>query len=384
MSKHSGRKILSGVIIAVIVTASLMLLLAPGAALAKEVTPDRSAPPPAAALQGEPIDDTVEVRADVEDDIAAIKNKLTTIIGQFNTMISQLTGLGTQLTTLFAALGDVADQLTDIYTALGTVIAGLEDAVDVLEDILAGVNDAKLALGEILAGIDAANVALTVTIPAAVADAATQIVDAINLSNQALLAALQLHNNVVLGAIGAHNTAVLTGLALHDTNMGAQHLALGSIIGAHDAKMQAALEAHDENLTTRADAIDAAIEELRAKLDNETEKKQIHLQAIQTNGAGRFLLSATEAGLPVDVELMSVKAVVFQDKKPATVFDVTADSTISVVATGMLSVGVALPKGANAAHIWEFIVMDDHGIDPILGPIQHFGTVLVAQGDTED
>ena len=64
-------------------------------------------------------------------------------------------------------------------------------------------------------------------------------------------------------------------------------------------------------------------------------------------------------------------------KNPITFTDVTGSSSDAPAGTGKLIVTVNLPKGLKDGKIFEFRVSHDDGIDPILGPVKHFGASTV-------
>ncbi len=128
---------------------------------------------------------------------------------------------------------------------------------------------------------------------------------------------------------------------------------------------------------------------LESKLDDVTEMKRLHLQVIEIedhadNGDDdddddddddgeeeeRFLLVATEAGLPVDVDLVAMQVAELHEDEPITFVDVTADTTTVPVKTGILEVRI---ENLDDADVFEFRVEHDHG-----GGVTHFGTAVVS------
>lgn len=107
----------------------------------------------------------------------------------------------------------------------------------------------------------------------------------------------------------------------------------------------------------------------------------------------RFLLSASEAGEPVDVSLLMVQASTFNPAN-LTFADVTATTTATMVKTGVLLVVITLPDAMRDARVFEFDVVHDHGLKSIddgsiFGrppgvDIQHFGTILFHQEHEEN
>jgi hypothetical protein len=104
----------------------------------------------------------------------------------------------------------------------------------------------------------------------------------------------------------------------------------------------------------------------------------------------RFLLSSSEAGVPVDVSILQVHASVLDPSNLGFV-DVTTNTTASMVKAGVLDVEIELPEIIKDARAFEITVLHDHGrksIDdkalPISGTptgvdIRHFGTILFHQ-----
>ena len=107
----------------------------------------------------------------------------------------------------------------------------------------------------------------------------------------------------------------------------------------------------------------------------------------------RFLLSASEAGEPVDVSILAVHASALN---PASLnfADVTATTTATMVKTGVLHVEVELSEAMKDARVFEFDVLHDHELKSIddgaiFGrppgvDIQHFGTILFHQEHKEN
>ena len=213
-------------------------------------------------------------------------------------------------------------------------------------------------------------------------------------------------------------------LAEHDDNLTARADDIDAGIAAIEAKLDARL---DEAISSRASTGDAAAIEakLDARLDeaissrassgdlsdhdadikqaildhinqsqgisgdfaalvqNVIELKRVHLQVIEVKEKKRYLLVATEVGLPVDVSLLPVGGVRVSDLKgnPISLVDVTSNAVgTNVTGTGILDVQINLPDNLEEdAKLFEFQVVHDHG-----GGLLHFGTIAVHRGAGDD
>ena len=213
-------------------------------------------------------------------------------------------------------------------------------------------------------------------------------------------------------------------LAEHDDNLTARADDIDAGIAAIEAKLDARL---DEAISSRASTGDAAAIEakLDARLDeaissrassgdlsdhdadikqaildhinqsqgisgdfaalvqNVIELKRVHLQVIEVKEKKRYLLVATEVGLPVDVSLLPVGGVRVSDLKgnPISLVDVTSNAVgTNVTGTGILDVHINLPNNLEEdAKLFEFQVVHDHG-----GGLLHFGTIAVHRGAGDD
>ena len=299
--------------------------------------------------------------------------------------------------------------IEDLLNALITALGGHNDAVLAGQAALGGgITGLGTALGNhnnaVLGGLDALGTAL--------GNHNNAVITGLTAVGTALGTAIDDHNTAVLailvGGLQGVGTALGDALANHETSMGAQHLALGAVLGAHDANIDSDLVDHDDNLSSRADDLDAALEVLRAKLDIETEMKRVHLQVIRMEapkGKGdkddddddddddknkrtlRFLITTTEAGEPVNPEVVSVFVAVDDKKKPAAFVDVTSDTTVTTLRLGIHELVIELPKDLKKAAVFEFIVRHEDGTVPLLSedPITHWGHIVVHDnGHDED
>ncbi len=150
-------------------------------------------------------------------------------------------------------------------------------------------------------------------------------------------------------------------LDTHDANID------GDLV-IHDANIDGDLVIHDGNLATHDVDIKVLVGGVQQTLDTTTEMKRVHLQVMTLPGQGEFLITADEAGLPVDVVFIAV-----QDSWDYSIsfVDVLADTTITVVKPGIHH--LVISAKTSAAKIWEFQVRDDHGSHT------HFGITVFNQ-----
>ena len=115
-------------------------------------------------------------------------------------------------------------------------------------------------------------------------------------------------------------------------------------------------------------------------VQNVLELRDVDLQVITVKEKKRYLLVATEAGLPVDVALLPVAGVQvseLEDDEPVTFVDVTSDTDpTNVFGTGILDLDIDLPDSVEDAELFQFRVIHDHG-----NGVQHFGSITVKGGD---
>ena len=169
---------------------------------------------------------------------------------------------------------------------------------------------------------------------------------------------------------------------------------------------QASLDDHDENLDTQTKEIDDALAALETKVDNhdtnitnlvndqtdqidETlstviDKETLELQVLGVKDNKRFLILATESGVPAATAAVdTVVAVTAKGNKPAVATDVTVHADITVVSPGLFDFSVDLKaagKPAKDAKTLIITVVDTHGSDP-----SHSGTIMIkGKGDDGD
>jgi hypothetical protein len=147
-------------------------------------------------------------------------------------------------------------------------------------------------------------------------------------------------------------------LAEHDANIDAD-------LAAHDANIDADLAAHDARVV-------AALQHAQETLDNDVELRRVHLQVIEVKERQQYLVSATEAGLPVTVEFTAVAA----SDKTLQFVDVIDRCTVTEVAPGIYRLAVNLPQEVRDAEYFLFRVTD-------LETVQHFGFALFGKGGVD-
>ena len=130
-------------------------------------------------------------------------------------------------------------------------------------------------------------------------------------------------------------------------------------------------------MNNQTDEID---ETLRTEIDKET----LELQVLSVKSDKRFLILATESGVPAaTAEVDSVVAVTAKNNRPAVATDVTAQADITVVSPGLFDFSVDLKaagRPARDAKTLIITVVDTHDPDP-----SHAGTIMIkAKGDDDD
>ena len=160
----------------------------------------------------------------------------------------------------------------------------------------------------------------------------------------------------------------------------------GDACDPDDSHVDDLLFQHDNNLEDQTTEIDNALAVLEIKVDtHDTDIKsdinnhnvnletlfadsiglrRIELQVIEVKDHKRFLVLATEGGLPVSATLQSATAINAKSKKPVETFDITTETTATVVGPGLLDIEIDLPKGQpkglKDAKIFMFTFVDSH------------------------
>jgi len=136
-------------------------------------------------------------------------------------------------------------------------------------------------------------------------------------------------------------------------------------VAASLADIDADLAEHDTKISTKLD-------DAQWTLDNVVEHMDVDLQVIEIKAKQEFLVSASEAGIPLaGVEFTSVLA---SRKDPVSFVDITADTTITMVRQGVYLLQVELPKGIRDAGIFAFTVRHNNGV------ADHYGFILFDPG----
>jgi len=191
-------------------------------------------------------------------------------------------------------------------------------------------------------------------------------------SSRASQTSLNTHDTNIDGDLVAHNTNIDGDLVAHNTNIDGDLVAHNTNIDgdlvAHNTNIDGDLVAHDGNLATHDVDIKALVGGVQQTLDTTTEKMRVHLQVMTLPGQGEFLITADEAGLPVDVEFIAVQ---YSRDNLISFVDVLADTTVTVVKPGIHH--LVISAKTSAAQIWEFQVRDDHG------SYTHFGITVFNQ-----
>jgi hypothetical protein len=116
-----------------------------------------------------------------------------------------------------------------------------------------------------------------------------------------------------------------------------------------------------ETVAAKIEGIAGGVDQANLKRDNVLdnhdkllELRRVHLQVIELKEKSEFLVSATEAGKPVNgVEFTAVKVA----DSSLSFVDVTEHTTINMVEPGMYLVVIDLPKGVKDAELFAFEVM---------------------------
>lgn len=128
---------------------------------------------------------------------------------------------------------------------------------------------------------------------------------------------------------------------------------------------QTSLDTHDTD-------IKAIVGDVQETLDTTTEMKRVHLQIIALPGGREFLITADEAGVPVDVEFIAVRY--SRGNDPISFVDVLAETTVTTVSPGIHHVEISKLKGSPIdprSSLAVFEVRHDHG------SYTHFGIIVV-------
>ncbi|MCH7484391.1 MAG: hypothetical protein IIA90_04500 [Chloroflexi bacterium] len=166
------------------------------------------------------------------------------------------------------------------------------------------------------------------------------------------------HRAIMHDVVGPAVLDLESDLANHDTNID------GDLI-AHDTNIDGDLIIHDGD-------IKGLIGGVQETLDTTTEMKRVHLQIIALPGGREFLITADEAGVPVDVEFIAVRY--SRGNDPISFVDVLADSTVTTVSPGVHHVEISKLKGSpidSRSSLAVFEVRHDHG------SYTHFGIIVV-------
>jgi len=130
--------------------------------------------------------------------------------------------------------------------------------------------------------------------------------------------------------------------------------------------IDADLAAHDTKISSKLD-------DAQWTLDNVVEHMDVDLHVIKINEKKEFLVSASEAGIPLeDVEFTYVLA---SKKIPVSFVDISAVTTVSMVQQGVYLVQIDLPRGIRDASIFAISVRHNNG------EADHYGFILFDVGD---
>ena len=160
-------------------------------------------------------------------------------------------------------------------------------------------------------------------------------------------------------------------LSSHDARIRNQvsnhHATMTSMVGHHDAVIQA-------RLASLADEVDA----MQLTMDTEMELRSIEIEVLEVLPGQRFLLSTSEAGQPVDVTLIDVKASRLKENMGGVeFFTVPASGTPIPGAVGMLDVTLNFPPQLKGLpKVLRFVVKDSHSGDEDAPAVEHFGSAM--------
>lgn len=166
-------------------------------------------------------------------------------------------------------------------------------------------------------------------------------------------------------------------LSSHDarirSQLSSQHSSMSAMVGQHDALMQARLA-----------SLEADLAAMQQTMDDQMEIRQVHVEVLEVLPGQRFLLSTSEAGQPVDVSLIEVRASRLMDDLSGVEFvRVPATGTPIPGAAGMLDVRVTFPSEFRVVpKVVHFRVKDTHAGDRDSPNVEHFGSAMVASRGT--
>ena len=189
---------------------------------------------------------------------------------------------------------------------------------------------------------------------------------------ESLQSSLTAHDANIDAALMAHDANIDADLVAHDANIDADLVAHNANIDAdlvtHDANIDADLVAHDANIDADLVLHDMTMQALvggvQQTLDEEIEKRQVHLQAFEVSAPGYFLVSATESGLGVNVSFDLIQTY----DKFAMSFANIPNPTITQVETGIYAIQMNIPP-FSTQEVFRIRVTHDDAVD-------HYGELI--------
>ena len=171
------------------------------------------------------------------------------------------------------------------------------------------------------------------------------------------------HDVDIKTALTNHDVDIKTDLAAHDLN-------IDTDLAAHDLNIDTDLAAHDLNIDTDLANHDAfmrdAVGQVQTTLDEEMERRIVHMQVIELFEKRSYLLVTSESGQPVPV---IVDAVMVSAGRNPSFVDVTANATFTPVGPGLTVVDLDLPPQMQTVDLFAFQVTHDDVVD-------HYGFIV--------
>jgi hypothetical protein len=158
------------------------------------------------------------------------------------------------------------------------------------------------------------------------------------------------HNTAISGQLSAHHDAISSQLSSHDT-------AISSQLATHDTDLKSQLTTHDTDLKER-------VEVVQGSLDNELERRRVHLDVVEIQEKKRYMVVATEGGERVEVAFTNVSV---SAASPVAFVDVTASTSVSQVDAGVYLLALGSPPALT--DLISISVRHDDVVD-------HFGQVV--------
>ena len=198
-----------------------------------------------------------------------------------------------------------------------------------------------------------------------------------------IIANLAAHDANIDADLTAHDANIDADLVAHDANIDADLVAhdanIDADLAAHDANIDADLAAHDANIDADLVAHDTKIEGLlggvQETLDEKVELRRVFMQVLLIEQRKRYLVLTKEAGVAVDVTLLSIE--VFDEDTDS--FEIVSSATFVPLETGLYDMELNLTAKSPDK---VFRIRVRHDVDDAPG-FEHFGEIMFHRTGTE-